>query len=537
MNALADYDFAVMVLTPDDLLNIRGESHKTPRDNVLFELGLLMGHLGRDRTLIVSERGAELKLPSDLDGITRITFRRRDNLAAAVSPACTKLTKRIRELGPFSRRGSRQADEGFLKATYPRSQHPAFFAEIEHLVPRAKTIVLIATGLNLIWEEHILDILLDRAKSGEAKVTICMANPYSPHILDRLIEEEMGGKRAPVGRHGIERNTKALIQKVAGAGNPRAMRVCLFEHYPTFATLIFDDDIYVYLYAYQLLGTASPIFHFRDDGTDEARFFVENSQRILRDAVPAVDVISSHSDRRYYSKDWIGAALYAIPDAGDPFYLFGSSIIGYDVRAEKPVDSGAGFADLQPAVGDAEEYGFHATLADALYFSSEAQLDRIRAELEFVAEDFPAFDLSNLRVADTLPNEESIIVLCDDATGVAEAIHHELVSRVYSTCISSQYLTGRIKKKLREPKAARDRLMLDRYGSPNILRQLVLHFTLLSSPPHDPAERGELIVRIQSELEHRVPSGRVEINELCLMVRRNGDTHWTILDRFPLSSR
>src|SRR5467141_2298945 len=41
-----EFDFALMVMTPDDALEVQGESFKAPRDNVLFELGLFMGCLG-----------------------------------------------------------------------------------------------------------------------------------------------------------------------------------------------------------------------------------------------------------------------------------------------------------------------------------------------------------------------------------------------------------------------------------------------------------------------------------------------------------
>jgi hypothetical protein len=108
MNALDQFDFGVMVLSPDDLTQSRERNYASPRDNVVFELGLFMGRLGRSRTFIVHEKDADLKLPSDLAGITVSPYRKRDNLSAALSPTCTPIIKAIRSLGPFEGRANTQ---------------------------------------------------------------------------------------------------------------------------------------------------------------------------------------------------------------------------------------------------------------------------------------------------------------------------------------------------------------------------------------------------------------------------------------------
>jgi hypothetical protein len=97
--AVDDYDFATLVLTPDDLLEKRDVKGRSPRDNVLFELGLFMGALGRDRTFIVHSRTKRPMLPSDLAGITPATYEERSNLEAALGPACTKIKRAIESTG------------------------------------------------------------------------------------------------------------------------------------------------------------------------------------------------------------------------------------------------------------------------------------------------------------------------------------------------------------------------------------------------------------------------------------------------------
>ena len=47
---LPKFDFAVLVLTGDDLTTSRHIKTASPRDNVVFETGLFMGRIGRERT-------------------------------------------------------------------------------------------------------------------------------------------------------------------------------------------------------------------------------------------------------------------------------------------------------------------------------------------------------------------------------------------------------------------------------------------------------------------------------------------------------
>lgn len=92
-------DFAVLVFSPDDVVKHREEEFLSVRDNVLFELGLFMGHLGPTRTFILHPRDRAPKVPSDLAGIVPLTYTYSDNLYAAVGPACTRLKDAIKALG------------------------------------------------------------------------------------------------------------------------------------------------------------------------------------------------------------------------------------------------------------------------------------------------------------------------------------------------------------------------------------------------------------------------------------------------------
>jgi CRP/FNR family cyclic AMP-dependent transcriptional regulator len=100
--AVKKADFAVLVLTTDDTLITREVEHRAPRDNCIFELGLFMGALGRDRTFIVKPRGVDIKLPSDLLGITPLEYAEgnQDTISSRVGPICTAVRKAVQNLGP-----------------------------------------------------------------------------------------------------------------------------------------------------------------------------------------------------------------------------------------------------------------------------------------------------------------------------------------------------------------------------------------------------------------------------------------------------
>jgi hypothetical protein len=101
----ADFDFAVLVVTPDDMTQSRGKLQQSPRDNVLLELGLFIGVLGRKRSFVVYDRSADIKLPSDLAGVTHAGYQPHSsgNLQASVGAACTQIKGAITELGPRER--------------------------------------------------------------------------------------------------------------------------------------------------------------------------------------------------------------------------------------------------------------------------------------------------------------------------------------------------------------------------------------------------------------------------------------------------
>ena len=85
-------DFAVLVLGADDFTTSRGATKLAPRDNVILELGWFMGAIGRERTYVIKPQKADLKLPTDLLGVTMLSYDSSlKNLRTAIREACKEV--------------------------------------------------------------------------------------------------------------------------------------------------------------------------------------------------------------------------------------------------------------------------------------------------------------------------------------------------------------------------------------------------------------------------------------------------------------
>lgn len=74
LKATLKFDYGILLGTKDDVIKYKRKRMLTPRDNVLFELGLFTGRLGVAKCAFVIEK--ELKVLSDLQGISLARFDR-----------------------------------------------------------------------------------------------------------------------------------------------------------------------------------------------------------------------------------------------------------------------------------------------------------------------------------------------------------------------------------------------------------------------------------------------------------------------------
>jgi hypothetical protein len=99
------YDFAILLFGRDDCTMMGGVEIPTVRDNVIFELGLFMGQMGRGRAFWLSPQGAQAPhMASDLAGIVHLSYKEGNTtdaeaIRASLAEPAGKIRSHVATLG------------------------------------------------------------------------------------------------------------------------------------------------------------------------------------------------------------------------------------------------------------------------------------------------------------------------------------------------------------------------------------------------------------------------------------------------------
>ncbi len=168
---------------------------------------------------------------------------------------------------------------------FPTSEDLRTITSLEKSLNSCEEASLFATGLNFFWNAGYFQLLEDRISKAELRVQICMANFRSQVIIDRLEDEP----EHPIGILGSEHLVKRLMRLEDRINDRARFSLNLFSHYPTYAMLIFDEEIYVYPYGFKALGNSSPTFYWK--GKDPAiQFFKQQFILIWDQSTPATEI-------------------------------------------------------------------------------------------------------------------------------------------------------------------------------------------------------------------------------------------------------
>ncbi|MBV9211171.1 MAG: nucleotide-binding protein, partial [Acidobacteria bacterium] len=157
---LNNYDFAILVFQPDDMIQIKGQELTAIRDNVLFELGLFMGKHGAEKTFIFFQDSPNVRIPSDLLGINFASYT--PDSKSDLTAACTKIRGRIRQV--WAAEQQRALAEAQRKAEEEERKKYAA-NEIEPLLHEAGMLVQILNAATWPQYGHIDSELLRPLKA------------------------------------------------------------------------------------------------------------------------------------------------------------------------------------------------------------------------------------------------------------------------------------------------------------------------------------------------------------------------------------
>jgi hypothetical protein len=415
-------------------------------------------------------------------------------------------------------------DRPHRSRSFAQSDGPAFQREIEDLMRRGKRLVLIGTGLNVLHREAFAFEIMQRAASGKCRLELYLANPTSPSVEGRLIEEETGASRPQVGRQGLLKRLEAFLKTAAALRPTKSLDIRLFNHYPTFALIIVDRNYFVYPYGYATLGNYSPVLCFSglDTGDEDiVRFLEQHYAKVRSDSIDAVAAMQArHGERPVLPIEQLKSfAVFFIPPRSSRLYQFGSRVLGYDVRSRTQTRS-----RWHDEVGSARDFGFHLTVVDAVYFLGDADVARASAEVEFLADEIGRFQLNNLRFERDTFGSGDLCLRAESLSGKLEVLHNELVHSVCRSCVASNYSFGFTDVPLRN-RTERTEFFLRRYRAPYVLDRYIPHFTFLNSAkdPH-----SEVRDEIERQFRDEGCETTIAVESLAIMSRPNLSQPWIL---------
>lgn len=280
IDSLDNFDFAIMILTTDDRLESRDDMYLAPRDNVLFELGLFMGRIGRLRTFIIHEEGVSIKLPTDLDGITVSKYRKKNNISSALSPICTKILKAINKHGLFERRPKYVFEKSGIVNIFVDRQDKDLFETLNKQRSKVHSLLYLSISGRQIFDSNFGHPCREMIANPDVNVDILLLNPYSDSgpIMHRCKYEKGDASKDDIERclfmylpkllrarldawaSKSEKANNQLQQFLSGQENCRKLTtyntfsVRLYNEMPVIHLLSLDEKLFVEQYHLPNMG-------------------------------------------------------------------------------------------------------------------------------------------------------------------------------------------------------------------------------------------------------------------------------------------
>ncbi len=231
---LNDMEYGIFVFSPDDISKIRDSEKPTVRDNVLFEFGLFMGKLGREKVFfVVPEKCKDLHLPTDLLGINKGVYFERsdDNMRAAVNTFCEEVKEAIESC--------KLNNYGLIK--YGMFQE--FANEISFALTHSENATLYFIH-SRSWRENNHNAIIDFLQNKNSnKLTVFLPDFLNQELMNSFRDNFSDGKHIP---NLIEDAVEFFLE--LKDDYPEKVDVRLYSFYPTYSFYMFDKTTIFALY-------------------------------------------------------------------------------------------------------------------------------------------------------------------------------------------------------------------------------------------------------------------------------------------------
>ena len=250
-------DFAVFVFQPEDMLKKPdGETYLAIRDNVLFEFGLFLGALGRERTFAIMPKEAERHLPADLRGVLLGIFNPKKPSQRSMVVGVRAHRNRDQETRPLQ---ARSAGHVFADLTAASGR---ILRSLEESSER-RLAVLASTAAAVVTD------VLEKRLSGDLHLTIHLVNPNHP-------------LKAMLPRHWPKATRETLRRLAELVSKPRRTVDCwLYNHVPCVHGFMIDNrELFIGFYRWEdgrLVGAHAPYRHYYREASTEDHFVLFES--------------------------------------------------------------------------------------------------------------------------------------------------------------------------------------------------------------------------------------------------------------------
>lgn len=286
-------DFAIFVAGYDEK---RAGASKPPyllNQNVVLEMGLFAGRIGLERVylLVPQDFKTKLKLPSDLDGLTLLTYDAArlaidGNELAAIGNAANSLLAAIGGSDPTAIRPQRHETRLF----------PAWADKFEASLQTSKTLT-VSFIHSRRWRENHLDTIGKRAKAGDLTCAFFVPDLRDRDLISSLTRRFDDGPTIPAMISDLFAWLIRLQDGVSGT------KVHLVSRAPSYSYYRFDNDALLALYPNSTHRQASPTILIGD--ASPSWQFLLSDEKAMATENPAVDIEQLRTHFAAFNERWL----------------------------------------------------------------------------------------------------------------------------------------------------------------------------------------------------------------------------------------